>query len=100
MSNIMDQQSASHIRAYCVKEDLQKKLFQTNIKVYCFDSKPVNKKDSVVVIVIKDQSDAEKVAGVLESYIQKHGDGFRDIEVDVMTEGNARLQGYLELGVL
>lgn len=99
MNNPMDKVSASHIRAYCVKEDLQKLFFQTNIKVYSFDSKFVNEKDSIVIIAFETQSEAGVIAEGLKIYIQKHGDGFRDIEIDVMTVGNLRLQEYLDGGV-
>ncbi len=92
--NLITTKIPSHIRAYCAKEDLQKKLFNTNIKVYAFDSKPINKEDSIVVLVYKTSSELEIIKKRLAGFIDTNGTEFRGIMVDVLADGDERLEQY------
>ena len=95
MSNkIKHEEIKSHIRAFCVKQDLQKLFFSTNIKVYAFDSRPINKKDSIVVIAIKDQNEAAIAAAALLKYTEKNGENFRNIEVCALMRKMGTLVKY------
>ena len=90
----MDKEVRSHIRAYCVKEKLQKKFFQTNIKAYAFDSKPINKKDSIVVLVYSTVAEVGKIGEVLKDFTNKNGTEFRGITVDILADGDEQLEKY------
>jgi len=90
--NPMEKQSSQRIRAYVVREELQKAFFLSQIHVNCYDS---NKgEDSVVTVAWHTKAELEYIKNVLDKIVKEKGDEFRGILVDVLAEDNPKIDKY------
>lgn len=91
--NLMEKERAPHIRAYCVKEDFQRWLFNTNIEIHeCQSADPPH---NAVLLIYNNVAEERQIKEVLQTKYNENKQVFRGIHVDVLSKGNSRIEDYL-----